>query len=77
MGVLGKIREAVSGGPTYTAPVSSYASTSERDKNARVREREARQAAARRGRHKAAVVKRGDDVGIPFGSEPKRRFGRR
>jgi hypothetical protein len=76
MSALGRIRDALTGGPRYTPAVGRYASTRDQEKNARVRGREADQAADRRRRHRAAVVKQGDAAGVPFGFE-KKRFGRR
>lgn len=76
MGALDRIREAVTGGPRYTPAVGPHASTRVQDKNARVRGREAEQAAGRRQRHRAAVAKQGDAVGVPFGFEKKKWFGR-
>ncbi|MGW4731783.1 hypothetical protein ACWEQC_21915 [Streptomyces shenzhenensis] len=75
MGALGRIRDALTGGPSYTSAVGPYASTRDQEKNARRRQKEAEQAAGRRRRHKALVVQKGDGAGIPF--DKTKRFGRR
>jgi hypothetical protein len=76
---LGRIRERLTGGPTYTPAVGPYASTKDQEKNARRRGRELDLSADRRSRHRASVAKngaRGD--GTKFAFEEKRGlFGRR
>lgn len=52
-------------------------STKEREKAAKREAREARQAANRRARHKAAVVHYGTAASIPFDSKRRGWFGRR
>jgi hypothetical protein len=73
-----RIRDALTGGPTYTRPAGPQASTREREKNQRQRTREARQAADRRRRHRKSVFRNGDaGDGTKFAFEETRRFGRR
>ncbi|MDX3069165.1 hypothetical protein PV518_44725 [Streptomyces sp. ND04-05B] len=77
MSAFDRFREALTGGPRYTPDVGPRASTRDQEKNAKVRAREARQAAGRRQRHREIVARGGSD-GTPFGFEEKRRrFGRR
>ncbi|PWI05508.1 hypothetical protein DIZ27_38920 [Streptomyces sp. NWU339] len=75
MGAFGRIRDALGGGPSYTPSPTPQMSSGERAKVEKRRAREAQQAADRRRRHRAAVVRHGDAAGIPFDSEQKRRFG--
>lgn len=66
MGALSRIRDALTGGPSYTPAPSPYASTKQRSKVNKRRAKEAVQAADRRRRHRARVAKKGDAAGIPF-----------
>lgn len=59
MSALGRIRDALTGGPTYTRPLPTSASTKDREKNERRRAREADQAAGRRRRHRESVIRGG------------------
>ncbi|MEH0579044.1 hypothetical protein QBA54_32245 [Streptomyces sp. B21-108] len=79
MSAFDRLREALTGGPRYTPAVGPHASTRDQEKNARTRGRELDQAAARRARHRASVLKNGDaGDGTRFAFEEKRgRFGRR
>ncbi|MDQ0961973.1 hypothetical protein QFZ66_005851 [Streptomyces sp. B4I13] len=72
MGLFDGVRAAFGGGPRYTPAVSRYAPTREQDKNAKVRAKEAEQAAGRRRRHRAAVAKKGDAAGVRFGFDDGR-----
>ncbi|MFE2424980.1 hypothetical protein [Streptomyces hokutonensis] len=75
---LDRIREALTGGPTYTPAVGPYARIRDQDKNARRRGREADLAAGRRSRHRASVVRNGDrGDGTKFAFEKKGLFSRR
>lgn len=78
MSAFDRIRDALTGGPTYTRPVGPQASTREREENQRQRAREERQAANRRRRHRESVLRNGDaGDGTKFAFEETRRFGRR
>ncbi|MFE3033050.1 hypothetical protein ACFXKY_15570 [Streptomyces canus] len=74
---LDRIRERLTGGPTYTPAVGPYASTRDQDKNARRRGREADLAADRRRRHRASVARNRGRDGTKFVSEKQGLFGRR
>jgi hypothetical protein len=75
---LGRIREALTGGPRYTPAVGPYASTRDQEKNAQRRGREADLGADRRRRHRESVARNGGaGDGTRFAFEEKRRWGRR
>ncbi|MER7477362.1 hypothetical protein ABTX60_06865 [Streptomyces sp. NPDC126510] len=77
MSALSRIREALTGGPTYTRPLPASASTKAREKNERKRAREADQAAARRRGHRESVVRNRGGDGTKFAFEEKRGWRRR
>ncbi|WP_019061749.1 hypothetical protein [Streptomyces prunicolor] len=78
MSALGRLREALTGGPRYTPAVGPHASTRDQEKNGRKRGRELDQAEGRRARHRASVLKNGDaGDGTKFAFEQKRGWRRR